>query len=57
MTIETATEVVSDIWDPVEGPATSLAADALRERRQRQRWVAAAAVLAAVADGLPIETK
>ncbi|MEO3861500.1 serine/threonine-protein kinase [Acrocarpospora sp. B8E8] len=47
--IETATEVVSDIWDPVEGPATSLAADALRERRQRQRWVAAAAVLAAVA--------
>ncbi|GAA1018422.1 hypothetical protein Aple_074140 [Acrocarpospora pleiomorpha] len=47
--IETATEVVSDIWDPVEGPATSLAADALRMRRQRQRWVAAAAVLAAVA--------
>ncbi|GIH28670.1 hypothetical protein Aph01nite_69800 [Acrocarpospora phusangensis] len=49
VTIETATEVVNDIWSPVEGPATEIAAGALRMRRQRKWWLAATAVLAAVA--------
>ncbi|MFG1710743.1 SAM-dependent methyltransferase [Nonomuraea sp. M3C6] len=47
VTVQSATEVVEEIWTPVEGSGTIIAAEALR--RRRRRWIPVAAVLAAVA--------
>ncbi|WP_207757017.1 serine/threonine-protein kinase [Nonomuraea cypriaca] len=46
VTVQSATEVVEDIWTPVDGAGAIIAAEALR--RRRRRWIPAAAVLGAV---------